>query len=128
MVVPAAMARTMRGLRGSPRATRGAEGCTVDIWRALRRGAARPVPRIPYWRKGSRLRRPMKSDVPSREERLPREINSLLSGILAVRKRSLEASVLVYKSFQSACIDSLTVIMGEDIGLGGLRGPAKPLE
>jgi hypothetical protein len=67
----------------------------------------------------------MKSDVPSGEERLTREINSLLSGILDVRRRSLEASILIYKSFQSACIDSLTVIMGE---LGGLRGPTKPLE
>jgi len=105
MVVPAAMARTIRGLRGSPKATRGAEEWTVDTLRVLRRGAARPLPRIPYWRKGSGLRRPMKSDVPSGEERLTRETKSLLSGILNVRRHSLEGSILDYKSFQSASID-----------------------
>ena len=59
---------------------------------------------------------------------MTRETKSLLSGMLDVRRRSFEVSILVYKSFQSASIDSLTANMEEDIGLGGLRGPAKPLE
>jgi hypothetical protein len=62
---PAAIVKMMRGLRGSPSATIGAEfdGATAETRRRLRRGSARPLATIPYCIKTSRLRSPTKRDV-----------------------------------------------------------------
>lgn len=74
------MESIIRDLSGSPRTTTGE--LTVETWSVLRRGFASPLARMLYWRKTSRLRRPMKTDVPMGEERLIRERLSRLADMM----------------------------------------------
>lgn len=63
------MARMRRGLRGRPSATAGAKLGAGETLRVLRRGPARPLASMPYWRKMSAVRSPTVREVPSGFER-----------------------------------------------------------